>query len=1054
MAVECTCPHCGHKLRIAEAHAGKLGRCRHCGSSMRAPKACTEGTDFSASPLPHRPSILRIVCICIGAALLIGAFSTIACRLRQWNIPKKSNASFYANIEVRTEQLNPASLEWRFKDVPRPSKSDVAQEAKVTLSGNSREPAAADCSVLVNGRMPSDSLDLSEGNLLSNANADGGSILIDLRKVQPVVALNTYSWHEFNVDQGSRGPQVYALYGSGAEEQPGPKNLSAWTKIADVDTRPNTTGAKWNGQHGVSITSSTGKIGDFRYLMLVLQRTRSPLQSNVNMTATLFSEIDVHTKETLTRAGDAVIVSLGERPASTVTGPTVWNPQPPGAPMTEHVLNNDGVHRQVKWAEFAGFTVSVDGQAIYDQRVGENGAPGAVIDLDKAPIHLTEMDFVLQGRVEFGSDHGDSWQAGFFIDLDNDERLLLGPDSGTSLRFTRARETIAENGMSSRAVSLKIKRRGDRYVGWHSWDGTVWLRLGAVVSAATPLAAGALLRTSGEPHPEHVEFHYFDITHVENEPDVFEPNRNYGRRQAERLHFAYDLSGIDIPFEVFVRRARGVECEPADTKLYTIQNIQERIENQLLGVEGEPFQRRNLIAVFPHFPGSGPHPYRSHFQYRSLWGQEDHILLDLHENYVRERFPATRSEIDDSFFLIGHSGGAQFVARFCMVHAKKLKRAVASSPGAVTYPTDEFLWPDGLKVSDHFKRRNRRIAIDMPSLFKLPLAFVVGETDTWLYNPWHAFGYSHHDEARKLVRRFAKASGGESRASLYLVPGECHGFARMKQVTALRFLFRDEEALQRISQWRYYFELDQQDQRAPLSFDGIPNELFRYFKFGWFFQDQSSRGQFHLHEFYGDGTCRVHDWCQGREYQSIWAIERNGQEVGLRIGSSMFASPYHQYGALHLSRRDGKEETLMQSPFVTQQFVDEQVVGKIFYFYEAVGRSAHGPITRRIDKRTIKLTPSGAVVNPLPGFRTPPTMQRWQYDNDTHLLRFSDATKETYDKFQVGEWRWGRDAEGQVFVAGLHTRDEHLARMEIQTSPRYESKCFDEWYITPFERAR
>jgi len=212
----------------------------------------------------------------------------------------------YAEVEVKTEQLNPASLQWKFKGIPGPSKSDVAKNAKVTISSNQWEPAAGDGSVLVNGRMPSDSLGLSEVSVLSNANADVGSILIDLGKRQSVVAVNSYSWHEWDVDQGSRGPQVYTLYGSGSEEQPDPKNLSIWKKIANVDTRPNKTGVIWNGQHGVSVTDSTGKIGVFRFLMFVVQRTKSPLQANVNITATLFSEIDVHTKETLAKAGDFV----------------------------------------------------------------------------------------------------------------------------------------------------------------------------------------------------------------------------------------------------------------------------------------------------------------------------------------------------------------------------------------------------------------------------------------------------------------------------------------------------------------------------------------------------------------------------------------------------------------------------------------------------------------------------------------------------------------------------------------------------------------------------
>ncbi|MCX6923882.1 MAG: hypothetical protein NT154_11850 [Verrucomicrobia bacterium] len=211
-----------------------------------------------------------------------------------------------AGVTVKTEQLNPADPAWRFKSIPRPSKSDIAAGARVTMAGNQFEPVGADGSVLVNGVLPADSLDLSEEALLSNANAEGGNLVIDLGRVQPVAAVASYSWHEWDVDQGSRGPQVYTLYGS-AMENPNVISLAEWTKIADVDTRPNETGVKWNGQHGAFISDSDGKLGEFRYLLFVLQRTRSPLQPSPNLTATLFSEIDVHTTATLAKAGDAVV---------------------------------------------------------------------------------------------------------------------------------------------------------------------------------------------------------------------------------------------------------------------------------------------------------------------------------------------------------------------------------------------------------------------------------------------------------------------------------------------------------------------------------------------------------------------------------------------------------------------------------------------------------------------------------------------------------------------------------------------------------------------------
>ena len=118
-----------------------------------------------------------------------------------------------AEIQVKYEQLNPANPAWKFKTIPGPSRSDIASGAKVRLVGNQFEPAGADGSVLVNGVVPSDSLDLTEEALLSNGNSDGGNVVIDLGRVQPIAAVASYSWHEWDVDQGSRGPQVYTLYG-------------------------------------------------------------------------------------------------------------------------------------------------------------------------------------------------------------------------------------------------------------------------------------------------------------------------------------------------------------------------------------------------------------------------------------------------------------------------------------------------------------------------------------------------------------------------------------------------------------------------------------------------------------------------------------------------------------------------------------------------------------------------------------------------------------------------------------------------------------------------
>ena len=210
-----------------------------------------------------------------------------------------------AAVTVKCEQLNPADPAWAFKTIPGPSKSDVAQGARVSVAGNDLEPQGGDEKALINGKLPETPNSLTEMAFFSNANADGGSIVIDLGQVQPVAAVTSYSWHEFAADQGARGPQVYTLYGNATDSSK--PNAAPWTKIATVDTRPNKTGEKWNGQHGACIRDDAGKLGDFRFLKFEVQATKSPKQGNAVWTNTLFAEIDVHTAATLPKAGDATI---------------------------------------------------------------------------------------------------------------------------------------------------------------------------------------------------------------------------------------------------------------------------------------------------------------------------------------------------------------------------------------------------------------------------------------------------------------------------------------------------------------------------------------------------------------------------------------------------------------------------------------------------------------------------------------------------------------------------------------------------------------------------
>lgn len=209
------------------------------------------------------------------------------------------------DVVVKTERLNPADAKWNFKTIPRPSKSDAANGAKVEFVGNAPDRQSGAPTGLTDGILPRVGNHPAGYSFFSNENSAPGSMLMDLGRATAIAQINSYSWHEHPPAQGARAPQVFALYGSAAAN-PDPKNPSApeWTKIADVDTRPNKTGEDWGGQYGTSIGDAGKTIGTFRWLLWVSQATMSPKESPVH-THSFFCELDVHTPETLAKAGDA-----------------------------------------------------------------------------------------------------------------------------------------------------------------------------------------------------------------------------------------------------------------------------------------------------------------------------------------------------------------------------------------------------------------------------------------------------------------------------------------------------------------------------------------------------------------------------------------------------------------------------------------------------------------------------------------------------------------------------------------------------------------------------
>jgi len=118
----------------------------------------------------------------------------------------------------------------------------------------------------------------------------GGRFRMDFGKSIPVAQVLTYSWHP-----GSRGPQLYKLYGADGTEANlniGPKRgvdpaSCGWKFIATVSTIPKA--GQDGGQYAASLTDSSGILGNYRYLMFDCYVT----ELNDDWGNTFYSEIDV-----------------------------------------------------------------------------------------------------------------------------------------------------------------------------------------------------------------------------------------------------------------------------------------------------------------------------------------------------------------------------------------------------------------------------------------------------------------------------------------------------------------------------------------------------------------------------------------------------------------------------------------------------------------------------------------------------------------------------------------------------------------------------------------
>jgi hypothetical protein len=197
-----------------------------------------------------------------------------------------------AEVKVVSERnaSDAATADFKFKDVPPPSKTDRGAKAKLSIVSGKPDLNGGALDRLNDGRFPREE-DQPRANFFFAAGTEGGRLLLDLGEVIDVRQVNTYSWH-----RDTRGPQVYKLYAAGAtarglNARPAKEvdpEKAGWKLIASVDTRGREGGP--GGQYGVSLSDGAGgALGRYRYLLFDVSRT----EADDPFGNTFFSEIDV-----------------------------------------------------------------------------------------------------------------------------------------------------------------------------------------------------------------------------------------------------------------------------------------------------------------------------------------------------------------------------------------------------------------------------------------------------------------------------------------------------------------------------------------------------------------------------------------------------------------------------------------------------------------------------------------------------------------------------------------------------------------------------------------
>lgn len=195
---------------------------------------------------------------------------TLSCGVRSLCCMLICSLQANAAIQVMTElDQSPGQAEepsfYLFNNIPVNTASDLANGILPLIVGS--VPAASGGAVKLTDGVGAVLPDDPANNFFWNDNSPLPLVIsFDLGSIKAIGRVNSYSWHHGN---GVRAAQDYNLYGStGTAIGFNPANLASpgWTLLTHVDSEvPGGQGAN-AGQQGVSVSDTTGLLGNFRYV--------------------------------------------------------------------------------------------------------------------------------------------------------------------------------------------------------------------------------------------------------------------------------------------------------------------------------------------------------------------------------------------------------------------------------------------------------------------------------------------------------------------------------------------------------------------------------------------------------------------------------------------------------------------------------------------------------------------------------------------------------------------------------------------------------------------